>query len=699
MKRSAATTTALARFAPLLILLTAVFLRLFALTDAPPGLTHDEAGHGVTAWAIVNGAREIYFTIGYGREPLYDYLTAGLMTFLGPTYLAGRLTAVYFSLLTVAGLYAWVRRAFDRPTALLAAAGLVAGFWPLMTARQSLRSTLLPALFVLALALFWRALQTTNRQSSIINRQSPIAPRHSSIAPRPSLLATRPFLLPGLLLGLTWYTYIPARALWGVFPALLGYWLLRQRPLLRQAGRRVGLMLLVMFAVAAPLLLYLRAHAGVEVRIAELSAPLAAALNGDFAPLLRNAWAGLGTLSLEGDPTWRYNLPGRPFLPPLMSLLFYPGLLLSLWRLIAPSPLAPSPPRPLAPSAHLLALAWLLLGLAPVLVTGPEWSVTQAIGMQPVVYLFPALALRRLGDVRLGGRRLGQRRWAWLAAAGFFAATAVFTARDYFVTWANHPQVRVQYESAMVAAMDYLNAHGTGATAVSTITPGPYHSPALAQMTLRNPAVSLRWFDARDSLLLPAAARSDLLLPGFTPPAPALAAYFAPAVLTATLPLRPDDLDRPLRVYAVDGARMRAAWQARLTPAPTPVLFGDSVTFLGYELQTPRARPGETVRLATLWQAERPLPDLVLFTHLRGPDGAPLAQADRLGAPSALWQAGDWFMQLHEFTLPAETAVGAYPLAVGVYTQTAAGAGPRLAIRAADPPADSLTLTTLDVLP
>jgi hypothetical protein len=664
MKRSAATTTAPVRFAPLLILLTAVCLRLFALTDVPPGLTHDEAGHGVTAWAIVNGAREIYFTIGYGREPLYDYLTAGLMTFLGPTYLAGRLTAVYFSLFTVAGLYAWVRRAFDRPTALLTAAGLAVSFWPLMTARQSLRSTLLPALFVLALALFWRALQTTQRHSAF---RIP----HSALA--------------GLLLGLTWYTYIPARALWGVFPALLGYWLLRQRPLLRQAGWRALLMLLVMFAVAAPLLLYLRAHAGVEVRIAELSAPLTAALNGDFTPLLRNAWAGLRTLSLEGDPTWRYNLPGRPFLPPLMSLLFYPGLLLSLWRLLAPSPprpspprpLAPSPPRPspLAPSAHLLALAWLLLGLAPVLVTGPEWSVTQAIGMQPVVYLFPALALRRLGDVRLGGRRLGQRRLAWAAAAGLFAITAVSSARAYFVTWANHPQVRVQYESTLVAAMDYLNAHGTGATAVSTITPGPYHSPALAQMTLRNPAVSLRWFDARDSLLLPAAPRSQVLLPGFTPLSPALEAYFAPAALAATLPLRPDDLDRPLRVYDISTAQMRAAWQAQLTPAPAPVDFGDAVTFLGYELQTPRARPGETVRLVTLWQAERPLPDLVLFTHLLGPDGAPLAQADRLGAPSALWRAGDWFMQLHEFTLPAETAVGAYPLAVGVYTQTAAGAG------------------------
>jgi hypothetical protein len=58
-------------------------LRLYHLTTMPPGLTHDEADHGITAVAILNGAREIYFTVGHGREPLFDYATAGLMALLG----------------------------------------------------------------------------------------------------------------------------------------------------------------------------------------------------------------------------------------------------------------------------------------------------------------------------------------------------------------------------------------------------------------------------------------------------------------------------------------------------------------------------------------------------------------------------------------------------------------------------------------
>ena len=74
----------------LLVLLAAAGLRLYTLADAPPGMTHDEADHGLTAWEIVNGARDISFTVGYGREPLYYYATALVMAGTGPTILAAQ---------------------------------------------------------------------------------------------------------------------------------------------------------------------------------------------------------------------------------------------------------------------------------------------------------------------------------------------------------------------------------------------------------------------------------------------------------------------------------------------------------------------------------------------------------------------------------------------------------------------------------
>jgi hypothetical protein len=658
----------------LLILLMAVFLRLYSITNAPPGLTHDEADHGITAWEIVNGMRGVYFTIGYGREPLYDYATAGLMTLIGPTYLAGRITAVYFSLIMIAGMAAWVRRAFDAPTALLTAAGLAVGFWPVMAGRQMLRSIALPALFVLALLLWWwgvQRLETRDRRPE--TRRSALSTLHSPLSQ---------FILAGILLGATFYTYIPSRILWVVFPALLAYAAWRQRPFLRRAWWGTGIMLLVAALVGWPLFHYLMTHPAVEVRIDELSVPLTAVTQGDFRPLLTNILASLRLFTLDGDSTWRYNIPARPFLQPIMGVLFYSGLLLAAVRVWRGS-------KRLA-RASVLALLWLLAGLSPVLVTGPELSMTQAIGMQPVLYLFPALALVAAAKF-LKGRGAGEQGSRGdfslphpltpvpllvLVPLLLFAATAVSTIRAYFITWANAPEVRVQYETTMMTAMGYLNELGGGETAgfesvetaVSTITPHAYHSPAVAQLTLHDDAVNLHWFDGRYSLLLPAADHSTIIFSGFTPLPLPLTGYFDTAVLLQSLPLRPTDPDRPLDIYKVDGTVMRADWLNRFTTDIGPVDFGGAVTLLGYDMTVTAVSPGDRVQVATLWQVERPLDGAVLFTHLLGPDGAPIAQADRLDVPGESWQTGDWFIQLHEFVIPVGTAVGNYPLTVGVYT-------------------------------
>jgi len=136
------------------ILLAAAFLRLYRLDAVPPGLTHDEAGHVHDATAIVGGARPIYQTVGYGREPLYDYLGAGLIALGVPAVHALRLLSVTASLITLLVTFLWVRQAFDGPTALLAVALQAASFWSLAVSRQALRSSLLLALFTAALYLY-----------------------------------------------------------------------------------------------------------------------------------------------------------------------------------------------------------------------------------------------------------------------------------------------------------------------------------------------------------------------------------------------------------------------------------------------------------------------------------------------------------------------------------------------------------------
>ncbi|MCA9946547.1 MAG: glycosyltransferase family 39 protein, partial [Anaerolineales bacterium] len=268
----------------LLILVTAVSLRLYQLNNIPPGLTHDEADHGITAVSILNGAREIYFTVGHGREPLFDYATAGFMGLVGQTVWALRGTAVLFSLLMMGAMTAWARLAFNNRVALLTAAGLAVGFWPVMAARQGLRSITLPALFTLALFFFWHGITKLEIGDwRLESRKLPLAPHHS-----PTFhfsLFTFHFLLAGLFLGLTFYTYIPARGLWLLFPALILLGGLLDRAWLRRVWPGALLLLLLAGVLAWPLFAYLRANPQAEIRLDELSAPLTAVLHGDFSLL------------------------------------------------------------------------------------------------------------------------------------------------------------------------------------------------------------------------------------------------------------------------------------------------------------------------------------------------------------------------------------------------------------------------------
>ena len=88
---------------------------------------------------------------------------------------------------------------------------------------------------------------------------------------------------------------------------------------------------------------------------------------------------------------------------------------------------------------------------------------------------------------------------------------------------------------------------------------------------------------------------------------------------------------------------------------------------IGYDLSAESVAVGDLVQLVTVWQVQAAQPDLRLFTHVVGPDGIPVAQADRLDAPSGNWVAGDLLVQLHQFVVPEGTAVGSYPLTIGLY--------------------------------
>jgi hypothetical protein len=640
------------------ILVVAAFFRMYQLDRVPPGLTHDEAANGHDAAGVLRGVRPLYFATNYGHEPLYCYLVAGVSALSGVNVneITLRLTSALCGLGVILGTYTLARRMFGAPVALATAVGLAISFWPVTISRQGLRSVTLPLLLVPAIYCFWRGVE-----------------------PDSGCRAWGWLAAGGVLAGANFYTYMAGRAMPLFFLLLVLYLAMFHQDRLSGYWPAFVLFFVLMIAIAAPLFIYLRAHPGVEGRVGELGAPLRELAQGNARPIVNNVISGAGVFSFQGDPQWRYNLPGRPIFDPLISLFFYGGLVLALWRW--------------RDSRHALLIGWLAVGMLPGLITGAEHNTLHLVAIQPVAYLLVALSAVELG------RWLWQRgrllRWsAALGLAFLLVGSGWLTVRDYFFVWANEPNVREVYHTNLREVARYLDAQPAGGTVVvSTEYPTFWHDPYIFETVLRRQDLDVRWLDGRGGLLFPVgdgevryvfSTRADLdtVLGEELWPA---------ATLVAEQTLRPDDLNPWFQVYrwtghAELGKRIAALAEASPVwisaevnfvgnPPPDvrqelslPVTFNGQVMLLAYRLNGTRFAPGETVELVTYWRAEGTFrQDLAVFAHLLDAQSQERGGQDVLRVPSTTWQVGDIVVQVHRFTVAADAAAAPHYLELGWY--------------------------------
>lgn len=651
----------------ILIVITGGALRLIALDGAPPGLTHDEADHALDAAGVLEGQRPIYFTVGYGREPLYDYTTALVMLAAGKSYFASRLTAALFGIGLMILSYLWVRLSTqNRWLALATMAGLAVGFWSVSTSRQALRSITLPVLYMAAAVAMRRGIRLKEdvEDSFLLN----------DLRPQAEIERWAWFVLAGILLGLSFYTYLAARVMWAVFPAFFVFLALTQPGSIRRVWPGLLVMLVIAAIVAGPLGYYLVTHPEAEVRIGQLSGPIDALLTGDYQPLLKNARDGLAMLTVSGDDLWLYNIPNRPLLRKSMSLLFYLGISVAIISAISPYRPVRRGQRPSddafrISSANAFMLITLAAGLFPALITGAGASNTRAIGMQSALYYFPALGAVALAE--WGERHVGKQAVTaiWTAFGLLILVSAGLTVHEYFGVWNNARDVWVAYHTTLVETLDYLDDHPEIGpdVALSTITPGQFHDPAVGEMRLRRSDLNIRWFDGRSSLVFPSAGQTTYFFPEIAQPDPGFDDVIGGCGEVADrIELRPGDFNRTVDVIACLGDPALV-----FEEMPTAPSFGGVVTLLGYQVDPGQmVQPGEMVTVLTYWMIEqRPDAELVLFTHAVGDSGQVAAQQDLLSVPSWGWYAGDRFIQLHRFTIPDNISPGTLRLAVGVYTR------------------------------
>ncbi len=657
----------------LLITLLAATLRFHRLPSLPPGLHFDEGFKGITARALLEGAPlRLFFESDMGEEPLGIYLVAAALGLVGPEPWIVRLPSAIVGTLTIP-LAWWLGRELFRTSHWgrprqrrtpseapngrprrskaedqMSLRGQIMGlgtalilailYWHLSFSRIGMEPILVPFFATLSLAALARGLNSGGWPA---------------------------FVLAGLALGGSTYTYKAGYFVPVVAVLFVAYAAVVERGFLRRHGRGLLLTTVVAVLVAAPIVVFFVTHPDNF-----LQRPASVALVGG-ASSPASPWQAvgdnlprvLGMFFLQGDANPRSNLPGRPALDPFLALLFMVGLGQALLGSLRGRPRSALP------------LIWLGVMILPTLVTEHAPHFGRAIGATPALALLGALGGWTLwqGATSLRPERL--RKTCQVCVTVLLAVGLTFSgvssARAYFLTWSQSPDLFYAYDVGLTEVADYVNTLPTGEDVYLTPTTGEHFT---LQFLVHRP---LATFDGRAGLVFPP--------PGQAATVVALVREDA-ATLPALQRTRPDGkviwtlTDDYGRLYAA-AYHLPATAEGR-TAAPVPdhpvdAVFGSVVRLLGYSLDADRIAPGDSVNLTLHWQALAPLDDsYTVFTHLLGEhnpsmDGPLWAghdgQPDGGHYPTTTWQPGQVILDVHVLTVPADAPPGNYQIEAGLY--------------------------------
>ena len=621
------------------ILLGALFLRVYHLGSLPYGPYYDEAANGLLAADIALGKGHPLFIRAYtGKEVLYFYLVAGLMKLLGVRLFALRLTSALISVLTVGLAYALVREMFAtegreraRWLALFSAALTATSFWNVMISRYGLRAISQSLLQTLTLYFLWRGIWRERAWLLVVG---------------------------GVCCGATAYTYLASRA----FPLVLllfSLWILiNDRHAFRKHMAQLLLFGVVAGVVFAPLGYYFLAHPQTfSVRMGQVGLlNLGGGEDGGWAVLWRAIRQTAGMFSVRGSPNWRFNVAHQPVFGVVVSVFFYVGLLLSIVRVVRGR-------ERWGRAAHFLALVTLPVMLLPTTLALDEVPhFLRAVGIMPLVFVFPALGLVMvLFKVR---ERLPRARLVLPGAlALLLTISGTLTFRRYFVDWADVAYVYYLNDGDMADAACYLNQweRGQQDIFVSSIH---YQHPTMALLTAHYS--DIRWLVGPDIVVFPTGTDRDVL-------------YVFPHQIQPDEALRERFFSPQALIAEEQGSAGTPAFSAYLftpeqLPRPVPqhpqkVNLGNVLEFQGYDVVTPLSS-GESMEFTLYWRVLQPAStgDWSVFLSLQDEWGFQWGRENFFDYPSLQWRPGDVIVSRKQVKMEAGAPPGEYWLVVGMYS-------------------------------
>lgn len=613
------------------VLLVALFFRSHDLREVPPGLQGDEMFNAWDASQVGPGHFPIFFPANFGREPLFIYLIALSTRLLGMSLWTVRLPGVLCGVAAVLFTYLLARRLHGFRVGLIAGALMAVSFWPVFASRVGLRAIALPAFQGAAMYALDRGVRGRNLTWAVGA---------------------------GGLLGLLPYTYIPGQ----IFPLVAAAWLIILVLRVREGrGERMRLSLLtlgVALLVAAPFIVYSLRHTDAAYnRVQELDFELRQLMAGNPGPAWKSTRAVLGMFTWAGDPTWRYNLAGRPVFSWATGSFFYLGLLVSLWRMRRP--------------AYALWLIWLPAMLLPAMVTGSAPSFWRSVGALPPVYVLPALGF----DSVWGWVEGVSERWARvvppLVAGLGLIAVGGYTWHDYFVVWPSSCEACHIYSSDLTAAARYLDSYEDPTAPAWISSEFAYDLSRVSFDVQSDYPRPVRWFNGTFGFPWPSPDHGQDVLILFLESCPA-----GPEAVEALDPYLVYQEDAPcgqphLWVYRVpQGALSEMPWEPSQTLEGS---FANGIEVLGYS--TPdEAERGGLAPFVLYWQvphqhgyAYEDPPRT--FVRLEDDQGHTWSETTHFVAyPMQDWTPGDVFAERFEIPIPEDLPPQRMVFRVGQFT-------------------------------
>lgn len=619
------------------IMLLAACLRFYRLGDLPPGFQFDEAFNAIDAQQVLHGNRPLFLPANAGREVLYTYWQAFLAALFGLNVYTLRLASALLGLLAIPATYVLLRGTLGRTNRNVAIATsliLAISLWHFHFSRYGIRVISMPVIFSGAFGLAW--LGAFGRKS------------------RTRILA---YVGCGLLTGLSVWTHPTGRFAPFVLILFTAYllWRFPDHRSLRLDRPLGGLLLagIVAFVVFLPLGLEFYRHPEFFFGHASEVSVFAERVSGGtpFEALLWNIGQVLGMFSFTGDLEWTHGPAGRSVFDWPMALMFYLGVGLIVLRLTVRRQDEEDAPQR---AALVLFAIWAGVMLFPSILSDAAPNYSRTLPALPALMVPAGLGLAWVADWSRPAP------WVGPVAAIFIVVYSTGQAvYDYFVRFAQSPDVYYMYDADKLDALAYLGQFTDGNQVYLSQLWGDFH----ATVWFLRGSMGIKSLDTSDTVVLPPPGQGAI----FAFPHEQRERAEQLAALWPGLAAQPvnDEYGNALLYTVSLDAETAAVWPPNYSPTITRTAsFVDAPTLLGMQASTPDKQ------VSLFWRADSIMPrSWTSFIHLIDRDGKRVAQIDKLPGNGSyatpFWAVGERVID-RAFPTLLDPCAGGEPLRVRV---------------------------------